>query len=109
MFFKNLRFFFLSNSAVGCKWFRLHADSATVCVLQQSFPSEAFTVLEWSSFGSWVQMPVYQQVGGGGGYCREEVSSDSLWCIADYNLLVSDENIPKALIFMTNVILFYFR
>lgn len=47
MFFKNLSFFFfLSNSAVGCKWFRLHADSATVCVLQQSFPSEAFTVLE---------------------------------------------------------------
>lgn len=50
---------------------------------------------------------------GGGGVDtverREEVSSDSLWCIADYNLLVSDENIPKALIFMTNVILFYFR
>lgn len=40
---------------------------------------------------------------------QEEVSSDSLWCIADYSLLVSDENIPKALIFMTNVILFYFR
>lgn len=46
MFFKNLRFFFLSNSAVVFKSFRLHADSATVCVLQQSFPSEAFTVLE---------------------------------------------------------------
>lgn len=63
-------FFFLSNSAIGCKWFHLHADTVAVCVAVLSF--EVFTVLEWSSFGTWVQMPVYQASGGEVGTVERE-------------------------------------